>query len=286
MSQPTFREVVSVLDLAYPPALAADWDAVGPVCGDLDATACSVLFAVDPVMEVVDEALLAQVDLIVTHHPLFLAGVHSVAATTAKGKIVQTLISHGIGLFCAHTNADHANPGVSDALAAKLGVADLRPLVPTLVATTFGEPATGTGRVGELPETLTLEQFAESVAAALPATKHGVRVAGDLQTPVRTVAVCGGAGDGFLADAALAADVYVTSDLRHHRALEHLAEGGCALIDIAHWAGEWPWLEQAAGALVAGLGSQGSSVRTIVSQLPTDPWTARVLPAPSQGSKS
>ena len=271
MSQPTFREVVSVLDLAYPPALAADWDAVGPVCGDLDATTCSVLFAVDPVMEVVDEALLAQVDLIVTHHPLFLAGVHSVAATTAKGKIVQTLISHGIGLFCAHTNADHANPGV----------ADLRPLVPIL-----GQPSAGTGRVGELPETLTLEQFAESVAAALPATKHGVRVAGDLQTPVRTVAVCGGAGDGFLADAALAADVYVTSDLRHHRALEHLAEGGCALIDIAHWAGEWPWLEQAAGALVAGLGSQGSSVRTIVSQLPTDPWTARVLPAPSQGSKS
>lgn len=277
--QPTLRQVVSVLDLVYPPRLAADWDSVGLVCGDLDATVSAVLFAVDPVMEVVDEALLSQVDLIITHHPLFLAGVHSVAATTAKGKIVHTLISHSIALFCAHTNADHATPGVSDALAEKLGIGDLRPLVPTL-----GQPSTGTGRVGELPETLTLEQFAELVAVVLPQTVHGVRVAGDPMTPVRTVAVCGGAGDGFLSEAALAADVYVTSDLRHHLALEHLADGGCALIDIAHWAGEWPWLEQAAGALARGLGSQGSSVRTIISQLPTDPWTARVLQAPSQGS--
>ncbi|MSO27231.1 MAG: Nif3-like dinuclear metal center hexameric protein [Candidatus Nanopelagicales bacterium] len=281
MSQPPLREVVSVLDLAYPPQLAADWDAVGLVCGDPDATVSKVLFAVDPVLEVIDEALLAQVDLIVTHHPLFLAGVHSVAATTAKGKIVHTLICHGIALFCAHTNADHATPGVSDALAEKLGIADLRPLVPTL-----GEPNTGTGRVGELPETLTLEQFAELVAAALPQTAHGVRVAGDPMTPVRTVAVCGGAGDSFLTAAARVADVYVTSDLRHHRALDHVADGGCALIDIAHWAGEWPWLEQAAGALTRGLSSAGSSVRTIVSQLPTDPWTTTVLQAPSPGSPS
>lgn len=279
MSQPTLGQLVSVLELAYPPQLAADWDAVGLVCGDPDATVAKVLFAVDPVLEVVDEALLAQVDLIVTHHPLFLAGVHSVAATTAKGKIVQTLISHGIALFSAHTNADHATPGVSDALGQKLAMTDLRPLVPT-----EGEPNTGTGRVGELPETLTLEQFAELVATALPQTAHGVRVAGDPMTPVRTVAVCGGAGDGFLAAAAQVADVYVTSDLRHHRALEHLADGGCALIDISHWAGEWPWLEQAAGALLGGLGSQGSSVQTIISKLPTDPWTSRVLMAPTLGS--
>lgn len=99
---------------------------------------------------------------------------------------MQTLISHGIALFSAHTNADHATPGVSDALGQKLAMTDLRPLVPT-----EGEPNTGTGRVGELPETLTLEQFAELVATALPQTAHGVRVAGDPMTPVRTVAVCG-----------------------------------------------------------------------------------------------
>jgi len=278
---PTLRQIVTVLEAAYPPALAADWDAIGLTCGDPDATVATVLFAVDPVLEVLDEALMAQVDLIVTHHPLFLTGVHSVAATDAKGKIVHTLISHGIALFSAHTNADHSDPGVSDALAQALGLSGLRPLVPTAQ-----DHSTGTGRVGQLAETITLEQFAEQVAALLPETQHGVRVAGDPMTKVRTVAVCGGAGDGLMSDAAEVADVYVTSDLRHHRALEHLADNKCALIDIAHWAGEWPWLEQAAGALARGLAGQGSSVRTIISQLPTDPWTSRVLRAPSQGSTS
>ena len=61
-----------------------------------------------------------------------------------------------------------------------------------------GQAATGTGRIGTVEPT-TLAGFAERVAAALPATAHGVRVAGDPQRPVRRVAVCGGAGD-FLLD--------------------------------------------------------------------------------------
>ena len=114
-----------------------------------------------------------------------------------------------------------------------------------------GEPAgVGTGRIGELAEAVTLEQFAEHVAMSLPQTHHGVRIAGDPQRAVRTVAVCGGAGDSFLS-AAADADVYVTSDLRHHRAQDHLSEDACALIDIAHWASEWPWLEQAAAVVRA-----------------------------------
>ena len=63
---------------------------------------------------------------------------------------------------------------------------------------------------------------------------------------IRTVAVCGGAGDAFLADAAAAGvDAYLTADLRHHPASEHLAGGGPALLDAAHWATERPWLDHA-----------------------------------------
>ena len=107
----TVRDVVALLEQRYPPELASDWDAVGLACGDPDATVSRVLFAVDPVAEVVDEALLLQADLIVTHHPLLLSGVHSVAAVDHKGGVLHTLISHGIALFSAHTNADHADPG-------------------------------------------------------------------------------------------------------------------------------------------------------------------------------
>jgi len=265
------RDLVEALDAAYPPRLAAEWDAVGLTCGAPDDTVERVLFADDPVPSVVDEAIETGAQIIVTHHPLFLRGVHSVAATDAKGRLVHRLVSNGIALFSAHTNADHANPGVSDALAGALGLVMLRPLAPQ-----EGEAAdVGTGRMCELVEPVTLEQFAEQVAASLPATRHGVRVAGDPQRTIRTVAVCGGAGDAFLREAA-GADAYVTSDLRHHRAQDHLADSACALIDVAHWASEWPWLEQAAMALRSGAALRGGTVATNVSTHPTDPWTAHL----------
>lgn len=131
---------------------------------------------------------------------------------------------------------------------------------------------TGTGRVGSVAET-TLAAFAERVAAALPATAHGVRVAGDPGRVVRRVAVCGGAGD-FLLDELAGSDVdaYVTSDLRHHRAGEFLEHDGPALVDVAHWAAEWTWLPVVEARLRAALGDR---VGTRVSTRCTDPWTFR-----------
>ena len=270
----TVRQVVEVIERLWPPALAAPWDAVGLVCGDPDAPVRRILLAVDPVIEVVDEALLVQADLVLAHHPLFLSGVHAVAADTPRGRVVHTLISHGMALYCAHTSADHAAPGVSDALAATLRLADVRPLVPDAPGS-----ATGVGRVGTLPEPTTLDGLAAAVAAALPSTHHGVRVAGDLQAAVRTVAVCGGSGADLLSDAARIADAFVTSDLKHHRTQDHLADGGCGVIDVAHWAGEWPWLPLAAEQLAAALAhgdSDASTVEVLVSRIVTDPWTAHV----------
>ena len=86
---------------------------------------------------------------------------------------------------------------------------------------------------------------------------------------MRTVAVCGGSGDSLLgAVSRLGVDAYVTADLRHHPADEHLRAGGPALVDVAHWASEYPWCAQAAGVLSALPG-----VTTKVSTLRTDPWT-------------
>lgn len=247
----TLAEVTAALERRYDPSLAEPWDAVGLVCGDPDDRVRSVLFAVDPVAAVVDEAIERGVDLLVTHHPLFLRPVHGVAATTFKGRTVHRLLRHGIALYTAHTNADAAELGVSDALAAVLGLHATRPLVPATDAT--DEPR-GLGRVGELTRPEPLAAFVERVAAALPVTTQGVRAAGDPERPIRTVAVCGGAGDGFF-DAVRAAgvDAYVTADLRHHPASEALEAGGPALVDAAHWATEWPWLAGAAALLVADI---------------------------------
>jgi dinuclear metal center YbgI/SA1388 family protein len=123
-------DVVAVLEDLYPPAWAESWDAVGLVVGDPDAVVRRVLFAVDPVAPVVAEAADRGADLLVTHHPLYLRGTTSVAATDPKGRVVHRLVSQGCGLFVAHTNADVASPGVSDALADTLGLVDVEPLQP------------------------------------------------------------------------------------------------------------------------------------------------------------
>lgn len=376
----TVGEVVETLDRRYPPHTAEDWDTVGLTCGDRSDAVRRVLFAVDPLPQVVDEALSWNADLLVTHHPLLLRGVHSVSADTWKGRALHQLIQGSCALYTAHTNADVASGGVNDALAEVLGLTGVTPLrawpneptdkvvtfvpaadaskvidamaaagggtlgnyvrcswtspgtgtftpqvgaVPTIgavgqvetleehrvemlvprrlrtavldalrsahpyeeVAVDVYELAsaasdTGLGRVGALTQALTLKDFAKEVAKVLPVTPGGVRFFGDPMRTITRVAVCGGAGDGLLSDAAEAdADVLVTADLRHHPASDLSADGGPALVDPGHWASEWPWLPKAATALAEALevgGHDATTVETRVSTLVTDPVTGWV----------
>jgi dinuclear metal center YbgI/SA1388 family protein len=379
---PTVADVVVALDRLYDPARAEPWDAVGLVCGDPDAEVRRVLFAVDPVSVVADEAVQWKADLLVTHHPLFLRPVHGVAATTPKGRLVQTLVSAGVALHVVHTNADSADPGVSDALASALALRELHPIDPqpteavdklvvfvpepdtervidALAAAGAGhigayercawvtggtgtfrpspgadpaigsvgsvehvsearvemvfartglqsvvealqavhpyeEPAydiyeladrpgsTGLGRIGRLDNPEPFAAFVRRVAQALPVTTAGVRGAGDPDALVRTVAVCGGAGDSLLtAVRAAGVDAYVTADLRHHPTSEAHEFGSPAQVDVSHWASEWPWLADAARRLEEAVGGDGTTVVTRVSAIPTDPWTVHATSDPT-----
>lgn len=369
----TLSDVVDVLDRAYPPRLAEDWDRVGLVAGDPDQEVGTVMVAVDATDTVVEHAVEAGADLLLVHHPPLLRPVSGIGVDTPKGRLLHRLIRSGCALFAAHTNADSARPGVNDALTRLLGLPDGVPLVPSGDGTidrwvvtvphpaveavldavfaagagemsgysgcaftvagegrflpgegtdpaigSVGEPerveevrvefvapphlrsrvgrvlrdahpyevpaydvfvdhaapapgtdATGLGRVCDLEEPTTLAEFTDLAGRALPATEWGVRAAGDPETVVRRVAVCGGAGDSAMGAArAAGADVYLTGDLRHHVVDEFLREGGPALIDAAHWALEFPWCAQAAELLRSEAG-----VRAEVCGIRTDPWT-------------
>jgi dinuclear metal center YbgI/SA1388 family protein len=262
-------QVVTAIEARYPPETAESWDRVGLVVGDPSAPVETVLLAVDCVPATVAEAISVGAQLLVVHHPLLLRGVHSVATSTPKGAIVHTLIRSGVAVCTAHTNADVATPGVGDALAARLGLRSVTPL----------GPPPHPGRRGELDEPLPLRELAARVERLLPTTAVGVRAAGDPDRVVSTVAVVGGAGDTFLADAAAAGvDAFLTSDLRHHPASEHIDAGGPALLDAPHWATERPWLDVLADELRADLG-----LTVVVSDLVTDPWTVH---APSSTLRS
>jgi hypothetical protein len=132
----------------------------------------------------------------------------------------------------------------------------------------------GSGRIGTLAAEMTLAEFATHVAQRLPSHHSATRVAGDPDRRIRTVALCGGSGDFLLATAnAAGADVYVTSDLRHHPVSEHLENpGACAVVDVPHWAAEWTWLPVGSAELARRLPGVEAKVSTIV----TDPWTSHV----------
>ncbi len=375
-------DVTGLLDTWYDPSWAEEWDAVGLVCGDPDQPVGRILLAVDPAPAVVDEALAWGADLVLCHHPLLLGAVHGVPATTPKGRVVHRLLTGGVALLTAHTNADVPADGVNESLARAVGLLAPQVVVGTdddagldkLVVfvphdhaaalraalgaagagvlgaydsasfTSAGEgrfrplagasPAIGSvgelevvpesrvevvfpralrgavlaamrsahpyeevahdvvelvdvpgsrratrghGRIGRLAEPTTLRGFAERVSEALPATAHGVRVSGDPDRPVETVVVGSGSGD-FMLDTVLGtdADVYLTSDLRHHRAGEFREHDGPALVDVAHWAAEWTWLPVVERKLLDAVRERGDTVETRVSRTVTDPWTFRV----------
>ncbi len=278
------QQVVAALERLYPLKTAQSWDQVGLVTGDVEQPIHRVLVAVDPTSEVLDEAQSTGTDLIITHHPLLLRGIHSVAPSTAKGSAIHTLLLGDIALYCAHTNADVAPFGVGAALAAAAGLGATEPL-------TIAE-GHELGRVGDLPEPVSLRDFAERLGQALPPTSPGMRIAGPPDATVQRVAVLGGAGDSeFAAVVASGADVYVTADLRHHPASEAreqaaLTGGTPYLIDAGHWASEAVWLPMLAEQLRLGLGEAADRLDIDISTVCTDPWDFVVSTGPESTATS
>jgi len=254
-------DVIAVMDELYPTATAAAWDRVGLVMGEPGAEVRRILFAVDVVPQTARQAVEIGAQMIVAHHPLMLRGVSSVAPTTFTGRIVHDLIRAGVALHVAHTNADIAPEGVNEALADLFDLHDRRPVSPD-----------GFGRIGTLPQPMSLREVAHQASKVLPSTPWGVRAAGDPDREITTLAVMGGSGAEALPHAqAAGAHAILTSDIKHHYASDVMASGGPAIIEAAHWATEWPWLPRIAALLHDRLG-----VETIVSQLSTDPWTLHV----------
>lgn len=262
----TVGDLVAVLDVWFPPSLAEDWDAVGLLTGRRADVASKVAFAVEVTDETLEWAIAEGAQLLFVHHPLYLRGTTNVDGDSAKGALIHRAITSGLALFVAHTNADIARPGVSDALATAFGLDATSPIRPLPL-----NAALGVGRTGLLDAPVTLAEFVQRVVAALPLGDGVVRWAGDPQRRIESVALCGGAGDDLLSE--VRADVYVTSDLRHHVALDYLATNQAALIDIPHAVAESLWLAPLATRVAATF----ADIACTVYEGSTDPWSGAVL---------
>ncbi|MEN9971474.1 MAG: hypothetical protein RL146_775 [Actinomycetota bacterium] len=240
----SLKGAVEVFEKLWPVSLAEDWDVVGLVSGSADQEIKSVLLTVDVTSEVVEHAREVGADLIFAHHPMLLRGVTSIAEDTAKGKVLSELVRSNIAVYSAHTNADSVESGTSAVIAKALGLINSRPLSPSAA------PTQGIGQIGDIGS-MTLGELASKLNDLLPPTATGVRVAGPFDRKVSKVALCAGAGDSYsLMALDQGADVFITSDLKHHNSQEILELAKArnvefALIDISHWAAEFVWLETA-----------------------------------------
>ena len=226
----TVKELYEKISERMPEELRLEWDNDGIMCcTDSSATVSRVLVSLDVTDEVIDYAIRDNFDLIVSHHPLIFKPISSVSDENHISRKLIKLINSGISVFSFHTRADAAAGGVNDILADRVGIYSVE---------RFGEG--GIGRIGELEEECSLDDFASSVKLSLGVDV--IRVSDGYNT-VKRVAVVGGDGKDFVKDAILCgADTYVSGRIGYN-VMTEAAEMGINLIEAGHFFTEQPVTE-------------------------------------------
>lgn len=227
----TVQEILAFLRKLAPVEMKMEFDNVGLLVGRRDTPVTAVLTALDITDEVIEEAKELGAELIVSHHPV-LFSVKSVTEDTPEGRHILAMAEAGIAGICMHTNLDAAEDGVNDALAAALGLGNTVSLATDGV---LNGREYGIGRVGVLPEEMTMAAFLGAAAEKLnaPGLKYH-----DAGRTVKQVAVVGGSGGSDLPKAlAAGCDTFVTADVKYNVWLE-AKEAGINLIDAGHFCTE------------------------------------------------
>lgn len=194
----TIEQIYQAVGAWAPWDTAEEWDNAGLLVR-CSGEVTGVLCALDITREAIAAAKAAGCNTIVSHHPVVFRAMKSF---DAEGPL-ETLLREGVSAVCAHTNLDKAAGGVSETLARRAGLTNLR--------------ADGFCCVGELPEAMTAREFAARVGEALSTHVKVSRA----DAAVRTVCAVSGAGGDMFGDAAsLGADCLLTGEASHHEGLD------------------------------------------------------------------
>ncbi|MFP3911321.1 MAG: Nif3-like dinuclear metal center hexameric protein [Desulfobacteraceae bacterium] len=259
------RHFMEMLERIAPLELAEPWDNPGLQVGDLSMPVNRVFVSLDPTLEAVRLAANAHAQVLFTHHPLIFKPISHIETTTYPGDVIRVALTQGIAIVTAHTNLDAAQGGINDMLAQLLGLDHVE-----VVSPASGFEQVGLGRIGDLPGSIPLADFALKVSKVLGATRQLTRV-GEESRPIRRVAVVGGSG-GSLAGLAhqKGADLLLTGDVGHHTALE-AATLGIALLDGGHFRTEKAAFTAFSRHLAAQCGAKGWTVQFQIHENETDP---------------
>ena len=250
-------EIISILEEQSPEKFACDWDNVGLLVGDFEQEVKKIYIALDATEETIAEAVKEKADLLLTHHPMIFRGLKKVNSHDFTGKRVIKLIENHISCYAMHTNFDVK--GMAELAAQKMSLIDCQ----VLDITDLGEQGPeGIGRVGDLPEKISLETCVRQVKEAF--TVDMVKVFGDLSQKVKRAAICPGSGKSVISCALNAkAQVLITGDIDHHEGID-AARQGMAVIDAGHYGIEKlfiPFMVQYLEKHTEGIEIQGQPVK-------------------------
>ncbi len=221
-------EVINRLENLSPTHFSLDWDNVGLLVGSAQKEVSSVMLALDATETVIDQAILMEADLLITHHPLIFHGLKKVTDADFVGRRVMKLVQNDIACYAMHTNFDVM--GMADEAADRLGLSGTEVLDVTWEDEISRE---GMGRVGFFAQAMALRDCAQLVKDVFEL--EAVRVFGDAGIPVRKVAVVPGSGAEYAERAlAMGADALITGDVKHHDGVDAV-ERGIAVIDAGHY---------------------------------------------------
>lgn len=224
------RDLIKQLETIAPVHYAEKWDNVGLIVGDEEQQVNKVLIALDPSTEVIEQAIEQHCDMIITHHPLIFSPMKKITSNDFIGRRILNMMNHSIAYYAMHTNMDIAI--MADEAAAMIGLKDTIALEPIESSNLH----VGIGRSGKLTETITLLDLANEVKKQFHL--EDVRVVGELTKDIKTVAISTGSGEDFIEHAIeIGADVLITGDIRHHKALDAIERNLC-IIDAGHYGTE------------------------------------------------
>lgn len=237
----TVAEVTAALETFAPLSLAEEWDSVGLQIGDPKARCQTIAIGLDLTLATLEEAIAAEADLIITHHPLlFSRRLRTIRFDQPIGHLIQRLCEEKISYYTAHTNLDSTHGGLNDSMAEQLQLTDLKSLLPpsSQIPPALAKKVVGLGRVGRLKTPGTLGQLAKQVQEIFQ--PEDLRIIGHEHQELIQIALCTGSGGSLMREAiASGADCYITGDVKYHQALDAEA-AGMAVLDVGHYASELP----------------------------------------------
>jgi dinuclear metal center YbgI/SA1388 family protein len=126
----SIQEITNYLEEIAPIEWQEGYDNSGLLIGDSKKKVSNILFCLDCTEAVLAEAKKLNCGLVIAHHPIIFKGLKKINTDHYVDRIVTYAIKNDIAIYASHTNMDNTMAGVNFQIAKKLGLQNIRPLVP------------------------------------------------------------------------------------------------------------------------------------------------------------